>query len=255
MQTLPLPDRGAVTTITLDRPEKKNAINATMWAELKAVLGEIGASDSVRVVVLTGSGGAFCSGTDLDELGEGLKRHVLSEMRVVTDVVLALQELPQPTIAKVGGDAIGAGCNLAFTCDLTVASRPARFAEIFSRRGLSIDSGGTWLLPRLVGLNKAKEIALFGDMLSASEALELGLLNRVVPAEELDAFVDGWADRLASGPPIALAQTKRMLNLSVQGTFHEALHHEAAAQTICLMGADATEAIRSFAEKRPAQKA
>jgi 2-(1,2-epoxy-1,2-dihydrophenyl)acetyl-CoA isomerase len=236
----------------MDRPKKKNAINAMMWAELKEAFDKVGASDSVRVVVLNGSGGTFCSGTDLEELSQGLKRHTLSEMRVVTEVLLALQELPQPTIAKVEGAAVGAGCNLALTCDLTVASPTARFAEIFSRRGLTIDSGGTWLLPRLVGLNKAKEIALFGDMLSATEALDLGLVNRVVAAEELDAFVDAWADRLASGPPIALSQTKRMLNMSVQGTFHEALHYEAAAQTICLADMDATQAIRSFVEKPPA---
>ncbi len=157
--------------------------------------------------------GAFCSGADLWAAGPTRRgtppdlHHAPRGRRG-----LALHRIPQPTIAKVGGVAAGAGCNLALGCDLIVASDDARFSEIFARRGLSLDFGGSWLLPRLIGLHRAKEMALFADIMSAKEAEALGLVNRVVPAGELDAFVDDWAPRLAQGPPVALAQTKRLLN-------------------------------------------
>src|SRR6266542_2490281 len=207
-------DRGVVT-ITLNRPERKNAINGAMWDELLAAFREIAGRPGDRVLVLTGAGGAFCSGADLTPgsvEGGQQAQHQLARMRDVGDVVLALHRLPQPTIAKVGGVAVGAGANLAFGCDLIVASEDARFSEIFARRGLSVDAGGSWLLPRLVGLHRAKELAFFAEIISAKEAETFGLVNRVVPAGELDAFVGDWASRLASGPPIALAQTKRLLN-------------------------------------------
>ncbi len=197
---------GGIVTITLNRPEKKNAVNDVMWGELLAALREIAVSDD-RVVILTGAGGAFCSGADLSGGGVdgGAQRpHQLAMMRRVGDVALTLHRLPQPTIAKVGGVAAGAGANMAFGCDLIVASDEARFTEIFARRGLTIDFGGSWLLPRLIGLHKAKELAFFADIISAKEAEAFGLVNRVVPAGELDAFVDDWAQKLAVGPPIAL---------------------------------------------------
>jgi len=243
---------GGIVTITLNRPEKKNAINATMWSELVATLREIAAGDD-RVVVITGAGGAFCSGADLS--GGGVdggqeRRHQLSMMRGVGDVALTLHRLPQPTIAKVGGVAAGAGANLAFGCDLIVASDEARFTEIFARRGLTIDFGGSWLLPRLIGLHKAKELAFFADIISAKEAEAFGVVNRVVPAGELDAFVDDWAQRLAAGPPIALAQTKRLLNNSMAVTMEGALDDEGAAQTVNFGTADTAEAMAAFLAKR-----
>ena len=176
--------------------------------------------------------------------------HFLASMRHVADVALALHRLPQPTIAKVGGVAAGAGANMAFGCDLIVASDEARFTEIFARRGLTIDFGGSWLLPRLVGLHKAKELAFFADILSAKEAETLGVVNRVVPAGELDAFVDDWVRRLAAGPPIALAQTKLLLNNSMGVTLEEALHAEGAAQTVNISTHDTAEAMAAFLGKR-----
>ena len=158
-------------------------------------------------MVLTGAGGAFCSGADLSPEG-GDRPHPLAWMRHIADVALELHRLPKPTIAKVGGVAAGAGLNLALGCDLIVASDDARFSEIFTRRGLSIDGGGSWLLPRLVGLHKAKELAFFAEVIDAKEASELGLVNRVVAAAELDGTVDAWARRLADGPPLALSMTK-----------------------------------------------
>jgi enoyl-CoA hydratase/carnithine racemase len=243
---------GGIVTVTLNRPEKKNAINDLMWGELLAALREIAGSDD-RVVIVTGAGGAFCSGADLSGGGvdAGARSpHQLAMMRRVGDVALTLHRLPQPVIAKVGGVAAGAGANMAFGCDLIVASDEARFTEIFARRGLTIDFGGSWLLPRLIGLHKAKELAFFADIISAKEAEAFGLVNRVVPAGELDAFVDDWAQKLATGPPIALAQTKRLLNNSMAVTMEEALDDEGAAQTVNFGTADTAEAMAAFLGKR-----
>jgi 2-(1,2-epoxy-1,2-dihydrophenyl)acetyl-CoA isomerase len=243
---------GGIVTVTLNRPEKKNAVNDVMWGELLAAFREIAVSDD-RVVIITGAGGAFCSGADLSGGGvDGGARspHQLAMMRRVGDVALTLHRLPQPTIAKVGGVAAGAGANMAFGCDLIVASDEARFTEIFARRGLTIDFGGSWLLPRLIGLHKAKELAFFADIISAKEAEAFGLVNRVVPAGELDAFVDDWAQRLAAGPPIALAQTKRLLNNAMSVTMEEALDDEGAAQTVNFGTADTAEAMAAFLGKR-----
>jgi 2-(1,2-epoxy-1,2-dihydrophenyl)acetyl-CoA isomerase len=252
METIEVGRSGGVVTITLNRPEKKNAINSVMWDELLDTFREIAGSDDDRVVVLTGAGGAFCSGADLSGGGAdtGRARHQWHNMRHVGDVALALQRLPQPVIAKIPGVAAGAGCNMALACDLIVASDEARFSEIFARRGLSIDFGGSWLLPRLVGLHRAKELALFADIISAKEAEALGLVNRVVPAGELDAFVDDWASKLAKGPPIALAQTKRLLNNAFEVTLEQALEDEGWAQTVNFTTADTAEAMRAFVEKR-----
>jgi len=240
-----------IVTVTLNRPEKKNAANNTMWNELLATFREIGQSASDRCVVLTGAGGDFCSGADLRAGDDASARqHQLARMRHVTEVAMSLARLPQPVIAKVRGVAVGAGMNMALGCDLVVASENARFSEIFARRGLSIDFGGSWLLPRRVGLHKAKELALFADIINAAEAERIGLVNRVVPDVELDAFVAEWAKRLAAMPPIAIAQTKRMLNNSMNVTLEEALDDEGAAQTVNFSTKDTAEAISAFTEKR-----
>ena len=235
----------------LNRPAKKNAATVQLWGELVEALRDISGRVEDRVVIVTGAGGEFCAGADLWEVSSNAEpRHGLAAMRSVGDVALALHRLPQPTIAKVRGVAVGAGCNLAFGCDLVVAAETARFSEIFSRRGLSLDFGGSWVLPRRVGLHVAKEIAFFGDIFSAAEAKELGLVNRVVADDELDAFVDGWAARLVNSPPIALAQTKRMLNNSMSMTMEQALDDEGAAQTVNFGTKDTMEAIAAFADKR-----
>ena len=239
-----------VVTVTMNRPEKKNAANDTMWDELLEVFTSVGLDDSARVLVLTGAGGAFCSGQDLTSVGS-ITRNGLSRMRWIGSVALALHRLPKPTIAAVGGVAAGAGCNMAFGCDLIVASDDARFSEIFSRRGLSLDFGGSWLLPRLIGLHRAKELAFFADVISAKEAEAFGLVNRVVPAGELSAFVADWAARLAAGPPLALSLTKTMLNNSFAVSMDQALEDEARSQNVNFASADFTEALNAFLEKRP----
>jgi enoyl-CoA hydratase/carnithine racemase len=250
-KTLVVERTDGIVTITLDRPERKNAVNGEMWDELLVTFREIGEQDGDRVVVITGAGGDFCSGADMSTVGEGERPpHALASMRHVGDVCLALYRLPQPTIAKVRGVAVGAGMNLALVCDLVVASDTARFSEIFARRGLSIDFGGSWVLPRRVGLHQAKELALFAEIIGAAEAERIGLVNRVVPDADLDAFVAGWAQKLAAGPPIALAQTKRLLNNAVGITLEQALDEEAAAQAVNLATSDTREAVRAFLDKR-----
>jgi enoyl-CoA hydratase/carnithine racemase len=250
MQTL-LVDRSAsgVVTVTLHRPEKKNAIDGVMWDELMAVFREVGESANDRVLVLTGSGGAFCAGADLTPR-TGESRHQLDQMHHFGWVGLALHEIPKPTIAKVNGVAVGAGLNLALGCDLIVAGESARFSEIFVKRGLAIDLGGSWLLPRLVGLHKAKELALLGDMLDAKEAERIGIVNRVVPDAQLDSFVADWAGRLAAGPPLALQMTKRMLTMGASLSLSEALHQEAMAQSVTGASEDTAEAMKAFFGKR-----
>ncbi len=238
---------GGIATVVLVNPRRKNAINDTMWGELGAAFRWAAGDAEVRVVVVTGEGSDFCSGADL---GEGPEGHWLAYMRHVNDACLALASVPQPTIARVDGVAVGAGLNLALGCDLVVASDRARFSEIFAKRGLSLDFGGSWLLPRRVGLHKAKELSLLGTIIDAAEADRIGLVNRVVPVDELDAAVADWAGRLAAGPPVALAQTKALLDRSSTSSFPDALAAEAAAQTVNFGTADTVEAIAAFIQKR-----
>ena len=201
------------------------------------------------MLVLTGEGGAFCSGADLTD-GDRQDVHALVSMRSIGAIALALQSIPKPSIAKVRGVAAGAGCNMALACDLVVASEDARFTQIFARRGMVVDFGGSWLLPRLVGMQRAKELAFFGDFVSAADAHHLGLVNRVFPEDDIDAFVDEWAERLAAGPPLALSMTKSMLSHSFETSIEEALEDEATCQALCIGTQDTREAIKAFVEKR-----
>ncbi len=238
-----------VVTLTINRPHVKNAIAGDMWEELRSIFQEVTRTVSDRVLVITGAGGAFCAGAELSkDMGAGT--HPLDAMKPVNAAALALHDISKPTIAKVRGPAVGAGMNLALGCDLIVASDNARFSQIFARRALSVDFGGTWLLPRLVGLHKAKELALFADILSAEEAERLGVVNRVLPDDELDAFVADWAERLAAGPPLALQMTKRMLSNALSQSLSEALDSEATAQTVNFASNDTREGLLAFVEKR-----
>ena len=242
-------DNGIVT-VTLNQPRKKNAIGFEMWQQLADVFREVGANPEDRAMILTGAGGNFCSGADLTG-GSDDPRHQLDKMQYFGFAGLALHEMPTPTIAKIDGVAIGAGLNLALGCDLTVATDRARFSEIFAQRGLSLDLGGSWVLPRLVGLHKAKELALLAEIIDAKEAERIGIVNRVVSPGEIDEFVQGWAMRLASGPPLALQMSKRMLNSSLQMSLSEMLHWEGMAQTVNGFTQDGREAMAAFMEKRP----
>ncbi len=251
METLQVERADGVVTVTLNKPQKKNAVDPLMWTELARIWDEIARNvDQDRAVVLTGAGGDFCSGADLWLPPGEQPPHQLTAMRNVSAAIQGLHDLPQPTIAKVPGVAAGAGMSMALCCDLVVAGQSARFSEIFAKRGLAVDGGSSWLLPRLIGLHKAKELAFFADIISAADAAEFGIVNRVVPDDELDAFVDDWAARLAAGPPIALSLTKRMLNDSMSRTLQQSLEDEARSQTVTIGTKDTMEAIRAFAEKR-----
>src|SRR5207237_2963628 len=238
-----------VANATMSRPEKNNAVSGTMTDELTSLFRDVARSTADRVLVRTGAGGDFSSGADLTA-SSGLTESGLYYMRRISDLALALHQVPQPTIAKVPGVAAGMSANLAFGCDLVVASEQARFSEIFARRGLSLDCGGSWVLPRRVGLHKAFELAYFADVLSAAEAAELGLVNRVVPAAELDKAVDDWASRLAAGPPLALSMIKAQLHVGAESSLDQALEYEATCQTVNFLSADTAEAMAAFVQTR-----
>ncbi|CAN5578931.1 enoyl-CoA hydratase-related protein [soil metagenome] len=247
--TLLVDDIDGVRTLTLNRPERKNALDAILWVALADALRDTARDRDVRAVVLTGAGGAFCSGADIGNPEVIHPRHKLLRL---TEVALALHELAVPTIAKVTGVAVGAGWNLALGCDFVVATPESRFCQIFAKRGLSVDLGGSWLLPKLVGLQQAKRLVLLADTITAADAHELGLVTWVQPSDDIDAFVTDLANRLAQGPPVALAQSKALLNDGATSTLREALANEARAQPGNFATTDAGEAYAAFAAKRDA---
>ncbi|WP_060179483.1 enoyl-CoA hydratase/isomerase family protein [Streptomyces sp. IMTB 1903] len=244
-----------VSWITLNRPE---AMNAVTWAQRErviALLAEASADPAVRAVVLTATGKGFCAGADLrgapatggDRVAGDVARMIrLGAQRLITAVL----DCEKPVVAAVNGTAAGIGAHLALACDLVIAAEGARFIEVFVRRGLVPDGGGAYLLPRLVGPQKAKELMFFGDAVPAAEAERLGLVNRVVPAEELRTAAREWAERLAQGPTRALAMTKQLVNASLDGDRAAALAAEATAQEINMATADANEGVASFVERR-----
>jgi enoyl-CoA hydratase/carnithine racemase len=252
-ETLIIDRKDGVVTVTMNRPQRKNAANGKMLRELEATFIEVEDRPEDRVMILTGAGGEFCSGADLsdpDGPATDPTRSGLSRMRRLGDVALALHRLTKPTIAKVDGVAVGAGLSLALGCDLCVVSDRARLSMIFARRGLSLDNGASWLLPRLVGLARAKEIALFGGMWSGPEAAEIGLVNRVLPVDQLDPFVEDWATQLAAGPPLAISMTKTLLHASSTSSMEQAVEDEARCQALNFSTEDTKEAMAAFSQKR-----
>ena len=220
-----------VLTLTINRPHKRNAIDGAVLDGLDAGLARARRDPEVRVVVLRGAGGYFSAGIDLPfAMGTELRR--LDFMRLVGDAAIAIHRLPVPSISVIEGGAYGLACNMALACDLTVATDDAVLCEVFTRLNLSLDGGGAWLLPRLVGLKKAKELAFFADKIPAAEAERLGLVNCVVPAADLEAQVKEWTTGLASGPTVALSLTKQMLNEAYAMSFEQAIDAESNAQTI-----------------------
>jgi 2-(1,2-epoxy-1,2-dihydrophenyl)acetyl-CoA isomerase len=248
-------DAGLVT-IVLDRPEKKNAIDADTWLALERTFTELAIDPDARAVILTGAGGNFSAGADLsgNKSGLGLTgrpvQPIVQEMRVVGDIVLRLARLPKPTLAVVDGVCVGVAMGLALACDLVIASDRARFSEIFAKRGLALDGGTSWLLPRRIGLHKAKELAFFADFVDAKEAAAIGLVNKVVPAAELEAAAKDWGGRLAAGPTLALGLSKRLLDAAGSATLPEALEDEARCQHITYSSKDMREGIAAFLERR-----
>lgn len=249
-------DEGPVRWITLSNPGRANAVPAFGWEQLLGALDGFEASGS-RALVLTGADGDFCAGADLTVEGglRGLEdvAHNHSAMNRASRVALTLHRLTKPTVAAVDGLAVGAGMNLAIGCDVVLASSRARFAEIFVKRGLAMDMGGTWLLPRLVGLARAREIALTGRVIEASEALDIGLVSRVVDPDGLVRATAEVAADLAAGAPLAFRALKSGLDRSGGLSFEQALAVENQAQAVLMASEDAREGIASFLEQRSAR--
>jgi 2-(1,2-epoxy-1,2-dihydrophenyl)acetyl-CoA isomerase len=251
-QTLLLERAGAVTTIVLNRPEARNALDMTMRTELVSVLDEIEADETTRVVILTGSDGHFCAGGDVKLMRERRQTAAEGRARVeaLNKMVLRLVHFPRPTIAMVDGYAVGAGSNLALCCDLIVASERAKFGELFWKIGLAPDGGGTWLLPRLVGMAHAKELIFTADVIDAAHALAIGLVNRVAPVADLAATTRALAEKIAAGPPAVLRLAKHMVNAAAASDLAAALDREAYSQGIAIAGEDHQEGLRAFFEKK-----
>ena len=245
-----------VSWITLDRPRAMNALTWDQRERLIGLLDSASADPDVRTVVLTATGRAFCAGADLSGGAAAPGERVAGDVartirRGAQRLVAAVLDCEKPVLAAVNGTAAGIGAHLALACDLVLASDRARFIEVFVRRGLVPDGGGAYLLPRLIGPQRAKELLFFGDDLPAAEAERLGLVNRVVPAAELEATARAWAERLAAAPTRALALTKHLVNTSLDGDRASAFAAEAAAQEINMTTADAQEGVLSFVERRP----
>ena len=240
-----------IGTITLDRPTALNSLDATLKQDLLGVIRVAGRDASVRAVILTGEGRAFCAGQDLKErLAPEAGPLDLEVRERYNPIVLGLHRLAKPTVAAVNGVAAGAGAALAFACDLRIAAEGASFVLAFGRIGLVPDSGVSWLLPRLVGVARATELLLLPDPMTAEEAARIGLVGRVVPADRLMDEARSLAGRLAAGAPVALALTKRALERSLEVGLAEALEHEASLQGIAGRTADHAEGITAFVEKR-----
>lgn len=246
-----------VSWITLNRPEVMNAVTWDQRERIIALLAEASADPDVRCVVVTATGRGFCAGADLrgaPAAGDRVAGDVARMIRLGAQRFIgAVMDCEKPVIAAVNGTAAGIGAHLALACDLVLAADSARFIEVFVRRGLVPDGGGAYLLPRLIGPRRAKELMFFGDAVGAAEAREMGLVNRVVPADELTKTARDWAERLAQGPTRALTLTKQLVNASLDTDRSTAFAAEATAQEINMTTRDAQEGVTSFVERREAR--
>ena len=255
---------GAVARITINRPDAGNSLTAAMRDRLTALFEETSATLGVRAVVLTGTGSKhFCTGASLGGAQpasparpEGAPDRTAGEVaRMVRRgwqrLIGAILDCDKPVIAAVNGTAAGGGANLVLACDLVLMADTARLIEVFVRRGIMPDAGGCYLLPRAVGLARAKELLFFGDDLTAADAERYGIANRVVPADQLDALATEWAAKLASGPTKAIGMTKWLLNRSSESSRQTAFEQEAYAQELVSTTADSAEGMAAFRERRP----
>lgn len=242
-----------VATISINRPDVYNALNNGSTYELQDALKNVARDASVRVVVLTGEGKAFCSGQDLKALMGPEKSTFLDSLHKRYNPLISLIcELPKPVLCRLNGVAAGAGCSIALACDMIIASEDAVLIEVFASIGLVPDSGSSYFLPRLVGRSKAFELCSMGSRIKAAEALQLGLVTKVVPAAELDAAVKVYTDYFASAPTKAIGLIKKMLSKSATSTLAEMLDYEAYCQEIAGSSADYQEGVSAFLEKRSA---
>lgn len=248
---LKLDVNNGVATITLDRPEVYNAFNDGLTYELQTALKSVKKDPEARVIVITGTGKAFCSGQDLKEASDNPDRSFSDSIhKRYNPLIKAVRTLPKPVICRLNGVAAGAGCSLALACDLILATESAQLIEVFVNIGLVLDSGSSYFLPRAVGYARAFELSTMGTRLSASQALQWGMVNAVVPLEELDALVKTYTDYFANAPTKAIGLIKRMLNKSHGSTLEEMLEYEAYCQDIAGATKDYREGIQAFMEKR-----
>jgi 2-(1,2-epoxy-1,2-dihydrophenyl)acetyl-CoA isomerase len=244
-----------VATVILNRPRALNALNEEMINEVLEAIKKCAADDEVKVLLLTGAGRAFCFGADPEEFHKAMEQPDRNSTEILLakaqEIIRHLTQMAKPTIAALNGFATGLGLDLALACDLRIAAERAKLGEAFVSMGLVPDGGGTFFLPRLVGLAKAFEMVFFGDPITSADAERLGLLNRVVPNQDLEETSQGLAKRLAQGPSSAIRLAKRLLRENLSGDLDKALQREAESQKICLKSAEHQEAIQAFLEKRP----
>jgi enoyl-CoA hydratase/carnithine racemase len=248
-------ERGPVAYITFDRPDRLNSLTFDVYRELTDALKALRSRDGVRAVVITGRGRGFCSGGDVEDIiGELFKRDMaglLDFTRMTCDLIRNIRALAKPVIASLNGTVAGAGAAIALACDLRIAAETAKIAFLFVKVGLAgADMGAAFLLPKVVGLSRATEMLYTGDFISADEAARIGLFNRVVPADRLEAETAEWAERMAAGPSFALMMTKAALNRELDMSLEMALEAESEAQAICMLNPDFREAFEAFVEKR-----
>jgi len=244
-----------IATVTLNRPEKLNALSGEMMEGLVPVIEGLAEEKEVRCVVVTGAGRGFCAGGDIAGMASGEtlpNENPVARLRRLEETSRLLHEMPKPTIAMVNGPAAGAGLSIALACDIRIAGESARFGTAFVRIGFSGDYGGTWMLQRLVGPAKARELYFTGDLIDAREAERIGMVNRVVPDDELGRETRSLAERIAKGPPIALARMKQNMNLGLASDFSTLLDAEAEGMVMTGTTEDHREAAKAFLEKRPA---
>jgi enoyl-CoA hydratase/carnithine racemase len=246
-----------IATITLNRPDRLNAISGGMLASFSDAFREADRDRSVRVIILTGAGRGFCAGLDLKEQGDSANSNSIngagglpSKFDLSNSPPIVLHQTDKPVICALNGAAAGYGLDIALGCDIRIAAEGAKLAAVFTKRGVLPESGGTWLLPRLVGWAKAAEIAFTGRVLSAQESLALGLVNSVVPAASLMADARALAAEIARNAPMAVQATKRMMRLSLDETFEANVHHVYLQLLPLFRSKDFSEGVRAFTEKR-----
>ncbi len=244
-----------IATLTLNRPDKLNALNGELMEALVPIIERLAEDKEVRCVVITGAGRGFCAGGDIAGMASGEampNENPVTRLRRLEETSRLLHEMPKPTIAMVNGPAAGAGLSIALACDIRIAGESARFGTAFIRIGFSGDFGGTWMLQRLVGPAKARELYFTGDLIDAREAERIGMVNRVIPNDQLAGETRALAERMAKGPPIAMARMKQNMNLGLASDYSTLLDAEAEGMIMTAMTEDNQEAVKAFLEKRSA---
>lgn len=248
---------GHVAVITLNRPEAFNAISDLMRKELRDVIDRLHKDDSIRIVIFTGAGKAFCAGGDIKlmkkRIDEGFtyRERLDTYRRDVAGMVKEIKSIRQLTIAKINGACYGAGCSIAMLCDIRIAAAEVKFGMPFGRRGLVPDWGALYYLPRLVGASQAIALTATGRGFDSKKALNIGFVNEVVPAEELDAFVEAYCDDILQSSPLSLAESKAAIYAATMSELDTSLEREAQLQSACYLSDDHREGVDCFLEKRP----